>query len=220
MTARSLGRTATALILGLIVLMATGLVPAHAGTLSSASLLAPGGRTYTGAQNTGYAWAFTTTTASTLSRVSATVPMATGQAERYLSLPATAGNDASTPDSAANSITGDIDIRVKVAPGSWANGTLQMLASKTANTPQRSWLFHLGASGGLGFSWSENGVNYNGSSIANALPFANGSVGWVRVTLQADDGAGRRVIRYYTSNDGLSWTPIGFVNSAIGTTSL
>ena len=42
--------------------------------------------------------------------------------DNSLILPGVAGNNASTPDSAANSITGDIDIRVRVAMADWTLG--------------------------------------------------------------------------------------------------
>ena len=61
------------------------------------------------------------------------------QIENTLRLPGLSGNYLSTPDTAATSVTGDIDIRVKVALDDWTPSATQTLDSEvTTATANRS----------------------------------------------------------------------------------
>jgi hypothetical protein len=93
--------------------------PANAGTLTQTS--------FSTSANNRYDWAFTTATSSTLSKATMTVPAGTATTNNYLALGGIAGNYASTPDSVANSITGDIDIRTKVALADWTPAVANVL---------------------------------------------------------------------------------------------
>jgi hypothetical protein len=145
----------------------------------------------------------------------------TPASEGYLLLGA-AGSYASTPDSANLSITGDIDLRVDVRTGDWTPATPRVLASKWATTGnQRSWLLRLETSGVLTFFWSNNGTaeNFHSSSAA-PTPDATGRLA-VRVTLDVDNGAAGRTMRFYTaaSIDG-SFTQLGTDQTSAGVTSI
>jgi hypothetical protein len=130
----------------------------------------------------------------------------------YLSLPGASGNYASTPDSAAVSITGDIDIRAKVALDDWTPSAHQTIASKyqfTSSSPLRSWLFRVGTTGLLRWTWSTDGVNTTTADSTVGLPsLGNGDAKWLRVTHQSD-GATGTIVRFYTSDDGETWTQLG-----------
>jgi len=124
----------------------------------------------------------------------------------YLSLSGTSGNYASTPDSAAVSITGDIDIRVKVAMDDWTPGSLSnVLVGKYG--AQGQWAYALTVSsdgpGLLSFHGSVDGSTQSVLSSSVPTGFVNGSPHWVRVTRSATE------LKFYTSEDGVTWTQLG-----------
>lgn len=127
--------------------------------------------------------------------------------EFFVDLPGTTGNYASTPDSVANSITGDIDIRIKVALDDWTPATDQTTFSKLVTTGnQRSWRLYVEADGDIVFSNSQDGitsfavVNWQGAGLTN------GQTIWLRATHDVDNGAGSHTATIYSSSDGEIWT--------------
>jgi hypothetical protein len=143
---------------------------------------------------------------------------------KYGSLPGTSGNYFSTPDSAANSITGDIDIRAYVAMDDWTPSADQTIASKfDAGTGNRCYFFRVQTDGTLFLL-----TNSSGTSSANNVSFAstvaptiaNGAALWVRVTLDVDNGASGKTATFYTSSNGTSWTQLGNTVTTAGTTSI
>lgn len=136
-----------------------------------------------------------------------------------LYLPGTSGNYASIPDSAATSITGDIDIRARVALTNWASGTAQYVVSKWNGT-QSTFAFGANAVGGLILVNSTTGSNsVTRDSTANT-GLAGGGTSWIRVTLDVDNGAAGNTARFYTSSDGSAWTQLGADVVTAGVTSL
>lgn len=129
---------------------------------------------------------------------------------KYLRLPGLAGNYASTPDSAALSITGDIDIRVKVALNDWTPGAINGIAGKS------SYLLTIGTNGRPIYTF-HNGTTFVGSTCDAAPVIVDGTALWVRVTHDVDDGAGNNVIKFWTSSDGVSWTQLGTTITTVGT---
>lgn len=141
----------------------------------------------------------------------------------YLDVPGTSGNYASTPDSASVSITGDIDIRVKVALDDWTPAATQSLIGKWLETGnQRSFAFRVHTDGRPRLIWSTTGLSGgNIEMLATAAPVvSNGETLWLRVTLDVDDGAGNRVATFYTSTDGVTWTQLGAAVTTAGTTNI
>jgi len=122
----------------------------------------------------------------------------------------------SCPDTAALDITGDIDVRVKLSTPALVRGGL---VSKCWVAGQRSWLFEI-YDGQLILKWSTDGTSLASSnSGASVVPWAAGTVYWVRATLDVDNGAGGRTVAFYTSLDGATWTTLATSTSA-GTTSI
>jgi hypothetical protein len=138
------------------------------------------------------------------------------QDPNYLSLPGTAGHYASTPDSVANSITGDIDIRCKVAMTDWTPAAETALYSKYDSTGNnRSIILAVQTTGvpKLYYSLDGSSANTNVATVAVTdapYSFVNGSTYWLRVTRTASTG----VVYFYVSTDGVTWTQLG--NSAAG----
>lgn len=127
----------------------------------------------------------------------------------YLELPGVAGNYASTPDSAAVSVTGDIDVRIQLSLNDWTpSATANLFAKRVAGT-QESWRLVLGTTGFLSFVPCSDGVNDLAfQSASAAVGFTNGTKHWLRVTRVAATG----VMNYYTSEDGADWLQLGSAN--------
>lgn len=127
---------------------------------------------------------------------------------------------------AASSITGDLDVRVKLAPDSWTPAANGVIAAKSiGNSGVNTWgwvLYAASSTGLLNLLWSPDGTFASRITVASsaAPSFTAGQAGWVRVTIDVDDGAGHNVVTFYTSTDGSSWTQLGLTRTQTGTTSI
>jgi hypothetical protein len=129
--------------------------------------------------------------------------------ENYLYLPGVAGNYASTPDANALDITGDIDIRVRVALDDYSRAYEALLFKGTSGN--RTYQFSTGPSGTLYAIFSTDGTTpLDATSSAHGL--ANGATSWLRVTRVAATG----VIEFFRSSDGVTWTSLGSTTKASG----
>jgi hypothetical protein len=123
----------------------------------------------------------------------------------------TTGNSwASTPDSAANSVTGDIDLRARVKMNDWTQAGDAILADKFGSG-QKTFEWYMSAGGNLTCVWSTNGSANIASQSTAATGFTDGTTHWVRVTRASATGQ----VIFYTSNDtttdsaAVSWTQLG-----------
>jgi hypothetical protein len=136
-------------------------------------------------------------------------------------LPGASGNYVSCPDAAALDITGDIDIRVKVAMDDWTPTSTQMFVAKEDEGSQRSYWLALQTDGTLAFYWSSTGAYLDTYAISTvATGITDGAVKWVRATLDVNNGAAGRDIKFWLSDDGVSWTQLGSTVTQAGTTSV
>jgi len=139
---------------------------------------------------------------------------------QYMYLPGTAGNYASAPDSAALSITGDIDPQARVALGDWTPAQEMAIVSKyIATNDHRSYMFVVrsGSTGLLRFYWSEDGVNLLTGTSSVAPTVSDGDWLWIRTPLDVDGGAGDvGSVTFYTGGSGTSptWIQLGGVSEA------
>ena len=146
--------------------------------------------------------------------------------ERFLPFPGTSLAYITAPDSAALSVTGDLDIRVDITLQQWRNaGTGVGLASKwTSVGNQRSWVFQLeAATGRPQLFWSPDGVASNLSTSTIRLPWPPAGRCTLRVTLDVNDGAGNNVVTfYYSTSAGTSgpWRQLGDPVVTAGATSV
>jgi hypothetical protein len=115
-----------------------------------------------------------------------------GGPTRYLALPGSA-NRATTPDTTALDITGDLDIRWEGEADWHAKGAV-FLIGKWGAPGNRSYSLRL-LDGQLLLHIIEDGTN--GPSAWNILPANLPSHAAVRVTLDADNGAGGFTVRMY-----------------------
>ena len=128
------------------------------------------------------------------------------------------------PNSAALGITGDLDVRVKLSMSTWNQDATIALVSKWQTAGQKSWFFSYGWQGEVRVGTSVDGTATT-KNIATTTLFvpswlntAN-AVGWLRVALDVDNGAGGTTASFYESTNGTTWTLIRAVTSA-GATSL
>jgi hypothetical protein len=127
----------------------------------------------------------------------------------YLSMPGGSGNYAHTPDSVANSITGDIDIRVQVTFPAYNPASAKTLLGKYGS-PNSAYLLILESGGALRFFGSSTGSSNTdgGPSATQTLTAAgliDGGTYWLRVTKNTTNGD----IKYYWSHDNATYTQIG-----------
>jgi hypothetical protein len=122
-----------------------------------------------------------------------------------LTLTGDGGNYASTPDSAALSVTGDIDLRVKAALPDWTpdSGSKALLAK--GGSGNQSYDMYVNGDGSLRLVSSVNGSTTNWVNGTTATGFVNGTAHWVRATRTASNGE----VKFYVSEDGITWTQLG-----------
>lgn len=141
-------------------------------------------------------------------------------AAEAIRLPGVVGNYLSVPDSAANSVTGDLDLRIKVAMDDWTPSAAQTVVAKWAAGAQHSFEFYVDTAGKPTLGWSTTGSDFLSAVSTAATGFTDGSTNWLRVTLDVDNGSSQRVINFYTSADGVTWTPLGSTVTTAGVTSI
>jgi hypothetical protein len=137
-------------------------------------------------------------------------PTIVAGASGYFQGDGTSGKYLSVPDSALNSVTGDIDIRVKANQPSWtaAASNQGYFGKWTGTVATSSWLLTTSTNGKPTFNWS-NGAASAAIGANAAITAAPNTDLWLRVTYQANNGAGQSVITFYTSTDGVAWTMLG-----------
>jgi hypothetical protein len=142
-----------------------------------------------------------------------------GNPDLGIVLSGTSGEYASTPDSAAASIVGDIDIRIRVKMPDWTPAAFSALISK-GSAGQYSYQLGINTNGTLLFGYSFNGVAYSFLASTVAPTVTNGAELWLRVTMDVADGSGKYVRTFYTSVDGVDWTQLGTASTLAGTASI
>src|SRR3546814_8021477 len=75
----------------------------------------------------------------------------------------------------------------------------------------------------LALFWSTDGTNaavQSRASTTNLAAMANGAPLWLRYRLDVDNGAGGHTVTFETSENGVTWTPLGSPVVTAGTTSV
>jgi len=133
--------------------------------------------------------------------------------------PGVAGNNASAPDSAALSITGDIDIRIWIALADWTPSAKQQIMGKRSGSTD-FWQFGVNTNGTLIFENKVANVTVTAASSTAAPTVADFGAIWVRATYDVDNGASGNDVIFYTSPDGVTWTKLGNTVTTAGATSI
>ena len=132
-----------------------------------------------------------------------------------------AGNLASAPDSAALDITGDIDLRAKVAMDDWTPSLNTGLIAKNA-TSASQYSYQLGVltTGYLYFQYSTDGTTQVTRSSTAITGITDGATKWVRATFDVDNGSTQNEVKFWTSDDGSTWTQLGTTVTNAGTVTM
>lgn len=139
---------------------------------------------------------------------------------KYLSLPGSAGHHASTPDSAANSPTGDTELIALCMFDAFdpASQVSPFIGKWNGGTNKRQYMASYKTNGFAAFEWSTDGTGgtYAVSSTVDHTATLTADVKWwVRLTFDADPGT---VTWYATTDDTDQLDPTAVTwGSAIGT---
>lgn len=128
----------------------------------------------------------------------------------YQYVPGVSGNYISSPDTPALSVTGDIDIRLRLAMDNWAPPLINMLISKLHTSGQYGYDWYVNISTGrFSFRISTNGTTLVGYNSSASPAISNGQPLWLRATRSASTGD----VKFYTAADSpsmpASWTQLG-----------
>jgi hypothetical protein len=143
----------------------------------------------------------------------------TPHSDGYALLPVR-GDTMTTPDSAALSITGDMEIQIDFSSLSWS--TSMDLASKyTVSGNQCSWALWVNSDLTISFRWSTDGsTTITKTSTASFTQPTNNRIA-LKVTLDVDNGSAGNDVKFYTASDINSpWTQLGSTVTTAGTTSI
>lgn len=134
--------------------------------------------------------------------------LSAGVVPSKLWLDGSAGTFVSTPDSAALSVTGDIDLRWFGAADDWTPASDMALVSKHPGSGQSGYELRLTSTGRLMLLWGDGaGQTFHFSVL---IGLVDGVSHGVRATLDVDNGAGGYVVRFFTSDDdGETWAQLG-----------
>jgi hypothetical protein len=111
------------------------------------------------------------------------------------------GNFLTTPNAAANQITGDIDIIANIQYVN--NSGSQFIVSKTQTAvSNHGYDFFINSSNNLYYQQTRGGV-FNG--ISSSVGIGASYTGWVRMTRVSSTG----VVTFFTGTDGINWTQLG-----------
>lgn len=116
-------------------------------------------------------------------------------------------------------VTGDFELTINFAPVTAWTGSSQNLIYKWAGG-QLGILLSLGTTGLLTLFWSEDGTTSKSSVSTAAVPFTGTNAGWVRATLQVNNGSSGRSVKFYTGTDGVGWTQLGTTVTSTPVTSV
>lgn len=129
-----------------------------------------------------------------------------------------------TPDSVANSIVGDIDIRADLEPSAWRfdGPAFKIIMHKDSSDPNRSWYWAIKPDGTLIFYWWPTGSAPAKSATSTVpVPFPVMGRKAIRVVLDVDNGAANNTVTFYTgSSVSGTWTQLGDPVVQAGVTSI
>lgn len=121
-------------------------------------------------------------------------------------------DSASTPDTAALDIVGDLDILVDLVMNDWTPSTAAILVGKWTAPSDLSYALVIDTAGRPNIWWSTNGLAGTAVGVPATLPLpvANGQRATVRGTLDVNNGVGGKTATFYYSLDaGATFTQLG-----------
>lgn len=135
-------------------------------------------------------------------------------------IPGINGNYLSVPDAANLDITGNIDIRAQIALDDWTPATDNVIIAKASSASTRSYKLSITSAGRIRLSWSTNGSTWIDRDSTVSTGVSNRGIKWIRATIDVDNSLGQHEVRFYTADDGFTWTQLGTTVVTSGVTSI
>lgn len=119
------------------------------------------------------------------------------------------GNNLSVADAAALHTT-DLDVDVECALDLWTAAISgKRPLSKDAGAGAQDWQLDWRLTSYPSLNWWEAGGTARTATATAPIPFGPGERGWLRATLDVDNGEGGHTARFYVSKDGFNWYQLG-----------
>lgn len=131
------------------------------------------------------------------------------------------GSVLSTPDRDLFA-TSQLDIRMKIRPNDWTPPGFftPTLGQWAFNNVDDGWLTSVTTTGQLSFQYTVDGGTDVTRTSGVATGFVDGTTHWVRFVFTGNNGAGQNVTKFFTSEDGVTWTQLGATQTNAGTVTI
>lgn len=129
----------------------------------------------------------------------------------FVRVPAGGGIVATASTFTTSPIIGGLDVKAKITPNVWPPTNVSSPLSSTAVT----FRLNTTANGTIQLNTTDGITTTNGPA-SNTLPITLNTAKWIRATLNPNDGSGNRVYKFYTSDDGTTWTQLGTTQTVAG----
>lgn len=136
----------------------------------------------------------------------------------WVQLPGASGDGVQLTASPAGT-AGDRCVIARIAPATWTPASIQTFISRYHSTGnQRAWSFSLLSSGALRWTWTTDGTSGTVVNKDSTATIALGAYApkWVMATHDVDNGASGNDVRFWTSDDGTTWTQLGTTVTTAG----
>ncbi|WP_134739992.1 SGNH/GDSL hydrolase family protein [Nocardioides sp. 503] len=117
-------------------------------------------------------------------------------------------------------LAGTIDVQIKVSMADWTPGAQTIMAGRSGAGGTRGWYVLVNTAGLMTFVYSVDGTALATVSPGAVLGLTDGSTKWLRWVFTPNDGSGNKVLKCYTSDDGVTWTQVGTTQTSAGTVTL
>lgn len=143
----------------------------------------------------------------------------------YLYFPGVANNSVRCTTIGDYNIVADLEVVCRVSLDDWTGAAEQFLGGKyNTSGSQRSWTISFTTTGRPRLYTSADGAVAVAKDANATPPLQDGKPYWLKVTFDADDGAGNNVTNFYYAADQTdeptSWTQIGTSVSVVGVASI
>lgn len=137
--------------------------------------------------------------------------------ERYISY-AGGGQKARYLDPALlGEVTGDLDVRCDLALDDWTPAATTSLMGRWGSGTNKSWRFRVTTTGALSLEYTADGSTIVTATSSATPGFTDGQRYRVKATLDIDNGASAKDVKFWTQAIGASnWTQLGSTQTSAG----
>jgi predicted RNA methylase len=141
-------------------------------------------------------------------------PITTTTTYDAVTLNGVAGTYVSTPDSVANSITGSFDVDVYLAAASWTPSTNGAIIAKDTIGSRQFAITITATTGLISCLVFDSAPNVRINVLSSVAPTVSAGQGLYIRTKVTWVLVGNHTVDFYTSTDGITWTPLGTQQTA------